>query len=235
MAGILYIISAPSGTGKSTLVSDLRAIVPNLDFSVSYTTRPPRGSEQNGREYYFVTRPEFERMLAEDQFLEHAEVFGNYYGTARRFLDEAERTGKDLLLDIDVQGAAQVRQKVPGAVSIFVMPPNRNILERRLRNRSQVDRVDPKVIERRLENAQKEIVNYKDYGYILVNEILDKAVEELKAIVLSERVRRSGKQPTPDECKLLRVAEGCLLACSHERVRPVLESFQSAASGPQPR
>jgi len=185
MAGILYIISAPSGSGKSTLVNELRSIVPNLDFSVSYTTRPPRGSEQNGREYYFVTRPEFERMLAEDKFLEHAEVFGNYYGTACRFLDDAKRTGKDLLLDIDVQGAAQVRQKVPGAVSIFVMPPNRNILERRLRNRSQVDKVDPKVIERRLENAQKEIVNYKDYGYILVNEILDKAVEELKTIVLS--------------------------------------------------
>jgi len=225
MAGILYIISAPSGSGKSTLVNELRSIVPNLDFSVSYTTRPPRGSEQNGREYYFVTRPEFERMLAEDKFLEHAEVFGNYYGTACRFLDDAKRTGKDLLLDIDVQGAAQVRQKVPGAVSIFVMPPNRNILERRLRNRSQVDKVDPKVIERRLENAQKEIVNYKDYGYILVNEILDKAVEELKTIVLSERVRRSGRQPTSDESKMMRIAEGCLLANSHDKVRPVLESF----------
>jgi len=225
MAGILYIISAPSGSGKSTLVNELRSVVPNLDFSVSYTTRPPRGSEQNGREYYFVTRPEFEGMLAQDKFLEHAEVFGNYYGTARRFLDDAKRTGKDLLLDIDVQGAAQVRQKVPGAVSIFVMPPNRNILERRLRNRSQVDKVDPKVIERRLENAQKEIVNYKDYGYILVNEILDKAVEELKTIVLSERVRRSGRQPTPDEAKMMRIAEGCLLANSHQKVRPVLESF----------
>ena len=219
MAGILYIISTPSGSGKSTLVNVLRSIVPNLDFSISYTTRPPRGSEQNGREYYFVSRPEFERMLAEDKFLEHAEVFGNYYGTASRFLDEAKRTGKDLLLDIDVQGAAQVRQKVAGAVSIFVMPPDRNILERRLRNRSQVDKVDPKVIERRLETAQKEIVNYKDY------EILDKAVEELKTIVLSERVRRSGRQPTPDEAKMMRIAEGCLLANSHEKVKPVLESF----------
>ncbi|HWC20630.1 MAG TPA: guanylate kinase, partial [Terriglobales bacterium] len=195
------------------------------DFSISYTTRPPRGSEQNGREYYFVSRPEFERMMADDKFLEHAEVFGNYYGTACRFLEDAKKTGKDLLLDIDVQGAAQVRKKVPDAVSIFVMPPNRNTLERRLRNRSQVDKVDPKVIERRLENAQKEIVNYKDYGYILVNEILDKAVEELKAIVLSERVRRSGRQLTPDETKMMRIAEGCLLANSHEKVRPVLESF----------
>ncbi len=235
MAGILYIISAPSGSGKSTLVNELRSIVPNLDFSISYTTRPPRGSEQNGREYYFVTRDQFENMIGEDRFLEYAEVFGNYYGTACRFLDEAKVNGKDLLLDIDVQGAAQVRKKVPDAVSIFVMPPNKNILERRLRNRSQTDKVDPKVIERRLENAQKEIVNYKEYGYILVNEILEKAVEELKAIVLSERVRRSGKQPTPDESKMIRLAQGCLLANSHERVRPVLESFGPAASGTQPR
>jgi guanylate kinase len=225
MAGILYIISAPSGSGKSTLVNELRSLVPNIEFSVSYTTRPPRGSEQNGREYCFVSRPEFESMLAEDQFLEHAEVFGNYYGTACRVFDDAKRTGKDLLLDIDVQGAKQVRSKIPDAVTIFVMPPNRSTLERRLRNRGQVEKVDPKVIERRLENAQKEIVNYKEYSYILVNEILEKAVEELKAIVLSERIRRSGKALTPDESKLMRVAEQCLLANSHEKVRPVLESF----------
>jgi guanylate kinase len=225
MAGILYIISAPSGSGKSTLVNELRSLVPNIEFSVSYTTRPPRGSEQNGREYCFVARPEFERMLAEDQFLEHAEVFGNYYGTACRVFDDARHSGKDLLLDIDVQGAKQVRSKVADAVTIFVMPPNRSTLERRLRSRSQVEKVDPKVIERRLENAQKEIVNYKEYSYILVNEILEKAVEELKAIVLSERVRRSGKAPTSDESKLMRVAERCLLANSHDKVRPVLESF----------
>jgi guanylate kinase len=225
MAGILYIISAPSGSGKSTLVNELRSMVPNLDFSVSYTTRPARGSEQNGREYFFVSRPEFERMIAEDRFLEYAEVFGNYYGTARRFLDDAKRTGKDLLLDIDVQGASQVRKKVPDAVSIFVMPPNRQVLERRLRNRSQTDKVDPKVIERRLENAQREIVNYKDYGYILVNEILDKAVHELKAIVLSERIQRSDEPPNGNNCELVRTAQSCLLANSHEKVRPVLTSF----------
>jgi len=201
-------------------------MVPNLDFSISYTTRPPRGSEQNGREYYFVTRPEFERMIAEDQFLEHAEVFGNYYGTACRFLDDARQKGKDLLLDIDVQGAAQVRRKVAEAVSIFVMPPSRDTLERRLRNRSQTDKVDSKVIERRLDNAQKEIVNYKDYGYILVNKALDKAVHELKAIVLSERNRRSGEPSKPENEDLKRVAEECLLANSHEKVQPVLESFK---------
>lgn len=225
MAGILYIISAPSGSGKSTLVNELRTIVPNLDFSISYTTRPPRGSEQNGREYYFVTRPEFEKMIAGDQFLEHAEVFGNYYGTACRFLDEARASGRDLLLDIDVQGAAQVRNKVPDAVSIFVMPPNRQTLERRLRNRSQTDKVNPEVIERRLENAQKEIVNYKDYGYILVNEILEPAVHELKSIVLSERARRSGQPLSPADRELASIAQQCLLTNSHEKVQPVLDSF----------
>ena len=230
MAGILYIISAPSGSGKSTLVNELRSIVPSLDFSISYTTRPPRGSEQHGREYYFISRPEFERMIAEDQFLEYAEVFGNYYGTACRFLEDAKRSGKDLLLDIDVQGAQQVRSKVPDAVSIFVMPPDRGTLEGRLRKRGQTEKMDPKVIERRLENAQKEIVNYNKYGYILVNKTLDKAVHELEAIVLSERTRRSGKSVAAEDIELARIAESCLLDSSHEKVQPVLESFKIAAA-----
>ncbi|MGH9649880.1 MAG: guanylate kinase, partial [Terriglobales bacterium] len=118
MSGILYIISAPSGSGKSTLVTELRKSVPSLDFSISYTTRKPRGSEQDGREYYFVSREEFDRMIAAGEFLEHAEVFGHYYGTARRFLEEAKKKGRDLLLDIDVQGARQVKGKSPQAVSI---------------------------------------------------------------------------------------------------------------------
>src|SRR5262250_3083166 len=131
MSGILYIISAPSGSGKSTLVNELRSIVPNLEFSISYTTRPPRGSEQNGREYYFITRSSFEEMIRRREFLEYAEVFGNYYGTAARFLKDAQERGKDLLLDIDVQGARQVCQKIPDAVSIFVMPPDKPTLESR--------------------------------------------------------------------------------------------------------
>jgi guanylate kinase len=134
---VVYIISAPSGSGKSTLVSELRKSVRNLDFSVSYTTRLPRGSEQNGHEYFFISRQEFERLLAEDSFLEHAEVFGDYYGTAKRFLESARERGHDLLLDIDVQGERQVRKKIPDAVSIFILPPNRKELERRLRRRSQ--------------------------------------------------------------------------------------------------
>ena len=139
MSGIIFIISAPSGSGKSTLTSELRRIVPNLEFSISYTTRPPRGSEQSGREYFFVGREEFERMIREDEFLESAEVFGNYYGTAKRFLSEAAARGHDLLLDIDVQGAAQVKRKAPEAVSIFVLPPSRQELERRLRRRAEAD------------------------------------------------------------------------------------------------
>ena len=128
----IYIISAPSGSGKSTLVNEVLRRVPGLEFSISYTTRAPRGSEKNGREYFFVSREEFERMIEQDEFLEHADVFGNYYGTARRFLRDAQAKGEDLLLDIDVQGAAQIKKKLPEAVSIFILPPNRKELETRL-------------------------------------------------------------------------------------------------------
>src|SRR5215469_11454898 len=124
MAGILFIISAPSGSGKSTLVSQLRSMVEGLDFSISYTTRSPRGSEEDGREYHFTSREEFERMIAAGDFLEWAEVFGNYYGTALSALAHARDAGKDLLLDIDVQGAVQVMKKLTAAVSIFIMPPS---------------------------------------------------------------------------------------------------------------
>jgi len=139
MAGILFIISAPSGSGKSTLVNEVRKQLTGIDFSVSWTTRPPRGSEQHGREYNFTTREEFETMIAAGEFLEHAEVFGNYYGTARRSLDEARLRGNDLVLDIDVQGGMQVRTSTPEAVSIFVLPPNPKVLRTRLRNRSRAE------------------------------------------------------------------------------------------------
>src|SRR3954462_386705 len=166
MAGILYIISAPSGSGKSTLVNELRRIVPDLEFSVSYTTRPPRGSEKHGLEYYFVSHREFEEMIRRDEFLEYATVFGNYYGTARRFLKEAAARGNDMLLDIDVQGAAQVKQRHPEAVSIFILPPDRKILEKRLRNRSQSEgAIADEVIERRLLAARNEIANCPKYDY----------------------------------------------------------------------
>src|SRR6202034_640691 len=176
MAGTLFIISAPSGSGKSTLVSQLRTLVEGLDFSISYTTRAPRGSEEDGREYYFTTRAEFERMIAAGEFLEWAQVFGNYYGTAVSALAHAKDAGKDLLLDIDVQGAVQVMRKLPEAVSIFILPPSPEVLERRLRNRSAAEHVTSEaVIQSRLAEARNELKQMQDYKYALVNDVLDQA------------------------------------------------------------
>ena len=220
---IVYIVSAPSGSGKSTLVNELFKVVRHLDFSISFTTRPPRGSEQNGKEYFFVTKEEFEAMIAADEFLEYAKVFGkDYYGTARRFLKQAEAAGNDLLLDIDVQGAAQVKQKIPEAVSIFILPPGREQLEWRLRNRGEDSEEE---IGRRLDTARREIENYSKYDYILVNDRLEQATDELRAIVLGERVQRSDKQPSVEEAKLLVMAQECRLERARDRVRPILDSF----------
>jgi guanylate kinase len=202
MAGILFIISAPSGSGKSTLVSQLRTLVEGLDFSISYTTRAPRGSETDGREYHFTTRQEFERMIAEGDFLEWAEVFGNYYGTAVSALAHAKDAGKDLLLDIDVQGAVQVMRKLPEAVSIFILPPSPQVLEMRLRNRSEAEHVTSEtVIQSRLAEARNELKQMWDYKYALVNDVLDQAVAEMKAIVLCERGERDGVQALASSCR----------------------------------
>jgi len=222
----VFIISAPSGSGKSTLVDAVRQMVPRLDFSISYTTRPPRGSEQNGREYYFVSRDEFEQMVHRDEFLEYANVFGNYYGTAKRFLQQAEQTENDLLLDIDVQGAEQIKGKLPRAVSIFIMPPDRKTLETRLRNRS-LDKEE--VIQRRLITASREIENYRKYDYILINDRLEESTELLKSILLAER-KRPGVQPSADDTETLAKAEGCRLNNVREMVRPILASFQAAVA-----
>jgi guanylate kinase len=202
MAGILFIISAPSGSGKSTLVSQVRSLVEGLDFSISYTTRSPRGSEEDGREYHFTTRAEFERMIAAGEFLEWAEVFGNYYGTAISALSHAKVVGKDLLLDIDVQGAVQVMKKLPEAVSIFILPPSPEILEMRLRNRSEAEHVTSEtVIQSRLAEARHELKQMGDYKYALVNDVLDQAVSELRAIVLCERGVRDGVQAIASSCR----------------------------------
>jgi guanylate kinase len=228
LSGILFIISAPSGSGKSTLVNQLRSLVSGLEFSVSWTTRGPRGSEVDSREYHFTTREHFEQMIRNGEFLEHAQVFGNYYGTARTTLHEAFAQGKDLLLDIDVQGAAQVRAKCPDAVSIFLMPPSPEVLATRLRNRSRAEgAVQEEIIERRLAKARQEIENYREYGYILVNDILDRAVEEMAAIVAAERIRRNGDAGLngADEERVLRLAESCRQANSEAQVRPVLQAF----------
>ena len=222
MAGILFIISAPSGSGKSTLVSQLRTLVAGLDFSVSYTTRAPRGSEEDGREYHFTTRAAFEAMIAAGEFLEWAEVFGNYYGTALSALHHARLAGKDLLLDIDVQGAMQVMRKLPAAVSIFILPPSPHVLERRLRNRSEAEQalseatISEEVIARRLAEARKELERVGEYTYALVNDVLDDAVAEMRAIVLSERGVEDG---------VSEVAASCRTSVGSVRLRAALQSF----------
>lgn len=222
MAGILFIISAPSGSGKSTLVTRLRSLVERLDFSVSYTTRLPRGSESDGVEYHFTTRETFEAMIAGDEFLEHAEVFGNYYGTALSALEHARVAGKDLLLDIDVQGAMQVMRKLPEAVSIFILPPSPEVLERRLRHRSVAEHVTSEdVIERRLKEAKKELDRIGEYRYAIVNDQLDEAVDELRAIVLTERHESEAKRDA---------AASCSTAARSLRLEHALESFAGAAA-----
>lgn len=230
MSSMVFIISAPSGSGKSTLVNELRKSVANLYFSISYTTRSPRGSEQNGREYYFVSRDEFERMLKADEFLEHAKVFGNYYGTARRFLREAQTRGHDLLLDIDVQGAAQIKQRMPEAVSIFILPPSRDELERRLVRRSHAEGVtSDEVIQRRLHTASQEIENWTKYDYILVNDRLEESIDQLKAIVLCERENHAtGPLQNGAHCKS---AAPCRKENARERVLAIRASFVGDHAG----
>ncbi len=217
MAGILFIVSAPSGSGKSTLVGRVRSLVEGLEFSISYTTRQPRGSETDGREYHFTSRETFRSMIDGQQFLEWAEVFGNYYGTATAALDHARLAGKDLLLDIDVQGALQVTERVPEAVSVFILPPSPEVLERRLRMRSEAEHVTAQeVIERRLAEARKEVNRVREYKYALVNDVLDEAVAELRAIVLAER---GGGEEVAE------LAASCLTAAPSDRLLKALASF----------
>ena len=188
---IVFIISAPSGSGKSTLVRHL-LIDRSLTFSVSYTTRKRRGAEEEGESYHYISRGEFERCVARGEFLEHAEVFGNLYGTHRSALDKARREGRDLVLDIDVQGAQQLKKTIPDAVTIFILAPNRATLEQRLRARSEDS---DEVIERRLRDAAREIGNYGQYEYVIINNDLDQSIESLAAIVRAERLRRERMEP----------------------------------------
>jgi guanylate kinase len=236
LAGILFIISAPSGSGKSTLVSQLRSLVDGLEFSISYTTRAPRGSEENGREYHFTTRQHFEQMIAAGEFLEWAEVFGNYYGTAAQSLRDAKAHGKDLILDIDVQGAAQVLKKMPEAVSIFIMPPTPEVLKTRLENRSRAERVtDTSVVQRRLDQALHEINCLWDYRYGIVNDVLDEAVSQLRSIVLWERVQAEPQgsvalqASTDDLAHWEKMAAKCSTSPASERLLAAVRNFENGA------
>ena len=220
---LVFIISAPSGSGKSTLTNELLKLVPNLEFSISYTTRQRRGSEQNGKHYHFVSMDEFNRMIAAGEFLEYANVYGKYYGTAREFLRQAGRSGHDLLLDIDVQGAAQIKGNLTDAISIFVLPPDRQTLEWRLRNRHE----DPEdVIQRRLLTATREIEEYDKYDYVLINDQLEKSIERLEAIVRSERLSRQERTLSDEERAIVQRAERLRLANLKEKVQPILRSFR---------
>ncbi|MEZ5685598.1 MAG: guanylate kinase [Paracoccaceae bacterium] len=191
--GLLIILSSPSGAGKSTLAKRLMAWDPTLSFSVSATTRAPRPGETDGVEYYFRSKPEFEAMVAAGEMLEHAEVFGNYYGTPRGPVEAAMTAGRDTLFDIDWQGGQQIRNSVLGkdVISIFILPPSIAALESRLQSRAQDS---AEVIAGRMAKSQAEISHWAEYDYVLVNEDLDRAEAELKTILQAERMRRD-RQP----------------------------------------
>ena len=195
-------IACSLSRGHSTIVERLVQVVPHLRMSRSYTSRAARAGEVDGVDYNFVSRSTFEAMIARDEFLEWADVFGNYYGTHQSELDRASADGFDLILDIDVKGARQLKERIPGAVSIFILPPSREVLEQRLRSRSQDAE---EVIQRRLSEAAEEIRNYSQYDYVLVNHEVQASVDNLVAIVSANRSRRHWME---------------------QQIRPILETFE---------
>jgi guanylate kinase len=199
--GCLFVLSAPSGSGKTTLVRLLLSSIDGIEFSVSFTTRPIRDAERDGVDYHFVTEDAFRAKIAAGEFLEWAEVHGNLYGTGRAETERFRASGQDVLLDVDVQGADQVRKAEPDAVTVFIMPPSFGALEARLRGRRQDS---SRVIAGRLEAAGREMLRYPDYHYVLINESVPETAAVLKAIVVAERSRPH------------------LL---EDRIRPILESF----------
>jgi guanylate kinase len=184
--GTLFVVAAPSGAGKSTLVNALLDREPAISLSISHTTRPPRVGEEYGRHYFFVARPDFEREIADGIFLEHAEVHNNLYGTSRTVVEGKLAEGSDVLLEIDWQGARQVREGKPDCVGVFILPPSREELERRLRGRGSDA---PEVIERRLFNSREEIAHAHEFDYIIVNDRFEDALADLQAIVRAVRQR----------------------------------------------
>jgi guanylate kinase len=184
--GLLFVVSAPSGAGKTSLCRAVTDALENLTHSISYATRKPRPGEIDGRDYYFVSQQRFQEMVRAGDFAEWAEVHSNLYGTSRRVLDDMIAKGVDIVLDIDTQGATQIKAKYDGAVFIFIMPPSLEILEERLRNRKS-DRDEE--IRKRMRRAREEIRDYRMYDYIVVNRDFDRALTELRSIVLAERCR----------------------------------------------
>jgi guanylate kinase len=197
-AGNIIVISAPSGTGKSTVVKRVVASVSGLGFAISHTTRSPRSGEQNGREYFFVEPARFKRMVAAGDFVEWANVYGHLYGTTWNELRHALEGGKDVVLDIDVQGHSQVRRRLPEALSVFLLPPSFNELARRLRRRHSDS---AEVIESRLVAARKEISHWSEYDYLIVNDSIPTAVQAVKTVVLAARFRRQHQQGVVEEIR----------------------------------
>ncbi len=181
--GRLFIFSAASGTGKTSLAKALVESMPDVAFSVSHTTRPPRPGEQHGVHYYFLNTTQFDEMVVADRFLEHAKVFGNSYGTSRAATENLLRQGKNIILDIDWQGAHAIKEKMPDSVSIFILPPSRGVLEERLKSRGQDT---PEVIERRMREAVSEMSHYPEFDHVVVNDDFSAAVNDLKAIIRGE-------------------------------------------------
>lgn len=187
MPGNLIIVSAPSGAGKTSLVKGMLAATRGIDLSVSYTTRPPRAGEEDGRDYHFVSRQAFTEMASRGDFLESAEIYGNLYGTSQPWIQSKMDAGRDILLEIDWQGAQQVRKMFPLCISVFILPPSIDALESRLRGRGK-DSDD--VIARRMQSARDEISHVAEFDYVIINDILDEAVQQLGCVALAERVRR---------------------------------------------
>lgn len=186
-SGLLYVVSGPSGTGKTTLCKELIKRIPDLSFSISYTTRPPRRNEKSGKDYYFVTQETFEKMIDRQEFAEWAEIYGNLYGTARLSIEQALTKGHDLIFDIDSQGAQQLKRTYPLGVSIFLLPPSVSELEKRLCNRKTDSQ---ETIRKRLNKARQEISQVEFYEYVVINKVLEETLHVLQSIIVAEKHRR---------------------------------------------
>lgn len=184
--GNLYIISAPSGGGKTSLVEALVATTPDIVVSISHTTRPIRPGEQEGVNYFFTNEAQFQHMIETQAFLEHATIFGNYYGTSKQWIEEQLAIGKDIILEIDWQGARQVKWMIPSSIGIFILPPSLQALQTRLTRRAQDN---PEVIAHRMAQASLEMSHYQEYEFVIINDDFDRALFELKSIIVAERLK----------------------------------------------
>jgi len=193
MKGNLIIISSPSGGGKGTLIKEILKILPNIGYSVSFTTRKMRGSEENGKDYFFIDKEQFEDLIEKGEFLEFAEVHGNFYGTSLNFVKAETDAGRDIVLEIDVQGAESIRKLFPQAVSIFILPPSFEVLQKRLTARATDKKED---LNLRLQNSFAEVRRFEEFEYIVVNNEVTKATNDLKAIVQAERLKRIRQNDT---------------------------------------